>query len=259
MSAKKAKATLLPFRRILIFSDVHIPFHAKKAWKLLLKVVALGWDEIVINGDFADCLSVSFHPRNPQRRYRLHLEIAAINKCLDELQAAAGDAKITYIGGNHEYRLDRYIAEKAPELYGLQGTTFPDLLSLDDRGIAWIPYKAPAYQIGKLSIVHDIGRAGINTARQSLVDFGGNLVVGHSHRLGAAYQGTVRGESHVCVNGGWLGEAKDADYMYQDRAVRDWQLGFTTAAVERVGGNCHVTPHAIVANRVFVRDTLVTL
>ncbi len=257
MSAKKAKATLLPFRRILIFSDVHIPFHAKKAWKLLLKVVALGWDEIVINGDFADCLSVSFHPRNPQRRYRLHLEIAAINKCLDELQAAAGDAKITYIGGNHEYRLDRYIAEKAPELYGLQGTTFPDLLSLDDRGIAWIPYKAPAYRVGKLSVIHDIGRAGINTARQSLVDFGGNLVVGHSHRGGAAYQGTVRGESHVCVNGGWLGDVGSVDYMHKDKATRDWQLGFTVAYVERASRNAHVSFVPIIQGRCLVDGKLI--
>ncbi len=256
MSAKKANAALLPYRRVLIVSDVHVPFHDRRAWRVFLLVVALGWDEIVINGDFADCLSVSFHPRNPNRKYRLKLEIDAVNKALDQLQAVAGEAKITYIGGNHEYRLDRYIAEKAPELYGLEGTTFPDLLGLRDRGITWIAYKAPAYRVGKLSIIHDIGRAGVNTARQSLLDFGGNLVVGHSHRAGVAYQGTVRGEAHVCVNGGWLGDARQVDYTYTDKAVRDWQLGFTSAAVER-NGNAHLQFHPIIGGTCYVRDQLV--
>lgn len=243
--------------RVLIFNDVHVPFHSKSGWAVLLKVIALGWDVIVIDGDFLDCLAVSFHPKNPRRQYRLKQEILAARKCLDQIQAVSGKAKIVFIGGNHEHRLDRYIAEKAPELHGLSGTTIPNLLGLKKRGIVWIPYKAAAFKIGKLSIIHDIGRAGANTARQSLLDFGGNLVVGHSHRAGVAYQGTVRGESHCCVNSGWLGDYTAVDYNYADKSRRDWQLGFSSAFIETTG-NAHLQFHPIIEGRTYVRDQLIS-
>lgn len=243
-------------KRILILCDPHVPFHSKLGWMIFLSVLALGWEEVIINGDFMDCLAVSFHPRNLSRRYVLAEEINIANRMLDELQDAAGSAKIVYIAGNHEHRMERYISEKAPELHGLEGTTIQGLLRLRERNIRWIPYKAAAYKVGKLAIVHDIGRAGVNTARQSLLDFGSNIVVGHSHRAGSAYQGTVRGEAHVGVNGGWLGDAIAADYTYADKAKRDWQLGLTSALIER-SGNAHVQFHPIIGRSIYIRDKLV--
>jgi hypothetical protein len=243
-------------RRVLCFSDVHVPFHDKTCWRLLLKVVELGWDEIVINGDFMDCLAVSFHPKNPGRKYALADEIAAGNTCLDQLQAVSGKAKITYLGGNHEHRLERYIAEKAKELHGLDATTIPGLLFLQPRGITWIPYKRASYKVGKLSFIHDLGRSGVNTARQSLNDFGGNIVVGHSHRIGIVYQGTVRGESHVGINSGWLGDVTEADYMHLDKARRDWHHGFAVAYIEN-NGNAHVQAVPIIGRTCVVDGKLV--
>lgn len=219
-------------------SDIHIPFHDRVCWRIALKVLGLGWDEVILNGDVMDCLSVGFYPKAPGRKYALADEIAEGNKCLDQLQAAAGNAKITYLAGNHEHRLERYITEKAKELHGLDGTSIPSLLRLRERGITWLPYKAAAYKVGKLAFIHDLGRSGLNTARQSLQDYGGNVVVGHSHRAGIVYQGTVRGEPHMGLNQGWLGDPTATDYVHLDKARRDWQHGFAVAYIEK-NGNAH--------------------
>jgi hypothetical protein len=248
-------------KKVLNLSDCHHPFVDKIAWRLFLKAAREcgPWDECVINGDFADCLAVSFHPKTPGRKYVIADEIAAVNKALDELQDAVGKkCYIVYLGGNHENRMDRYIAEKAKELHGLEGTTIPGLLRLRERGIHWIPYKAAAYKVGKLAFIHDLGRCGVNTARQSLQDYGSNVVVGHSHRAGIVYQGTVRGESHVGVNSGWLGDAAAADYMHVDKARRDWQKGFVVAYVEN-NGNAHVQFVPVIGRSCVVDGKLIRL
>ncbi len=246
-------------KRVLNCSDVHAPFHNKISWRLFLKVAKMGWDECIINGDFLDCLAVSFHPKAAGKRYALVDEIAIANEMLDDLRTALGrDCYIVFLGGNHEHRMERYIAEKAKELHGIDGTTIPGLLRLKERGITWLPYKSAAYKVGKLAFIHDLGRCGVNTARQSLADYGSNVVVGHSHRAGVVYQGTVRGECHVGVNSGWMGDAIAADYVHVDKARRDWQQGFVVAYVEK-SGNAHVQFVPIINRSCVVDGKLVKL
>ena len=177
---------------------------------------------VIIIGDFLDMYSVSAHSKDPKRKLSLLDEIEAANRRLDEIQSRAG-SHVTFVEGNHEDRLRRYIWDKAPELDGV--TTVRGGLRLDERGWRFIPYR-DYYRLGRVTYTHDIGRAGINAARQSLLDYGGNLVFGHSHRGAVVYQGEAKGASHFCMNVGWLGDVAQVDYMHRARAERDWQLGF---------------------------------
>ena len=214
-------------QRILVVSDLHAPYHDKRAWSLLLKTIrALRPERIVIIGDFADCYAVSAHLKSMARRLSFELEIEAVNGALDELQRAAGlKCVITFCEGNHETRITRYCQTNAPELGGLDGLQFPSMTRLRDRGIAFVPYRRHVW-IGKCAFTHDLGRAGANAARQTVVDFGGNIVIGHTHRGGIAYQGETRGRSHFCLNVGWLGDLELIDYVHLAKAKRDWQHGF---------------------------------
>jgi predicted phosphodiesterase len=58
--------------RGLIVPDVHRPYHDRKAWRLMLRAAKeFQPDWIWILGDFADCLAVSRHSKDPRRATQL--------------------------------------------------------------------------------------------------------------------------------------------------------------------------------------------
>src|SRR6476620_1427559 len=123
-----------------VIPDCHFPFEDKKAWSLVLKAIKETQPSRVVTlGDFLDCYSVSSFPKSPDRRAGLGSEIDAGNRALDQLSEAAGKAEIVFIEGNHCFRLQRYIAEKAPELFDL--VEISALLGIKKRGWKWVPYR----------------------------------------------------------------------------------------------------------------------
>lgn len=209
-------------QKILVCPDTHVPYHDKKALALFRRVAeGINPDVLIFLGDFCDFYSVSSHSKSPSRKVGLKKELAACNKELDKFTGLA--KRTIFLAGNHEDRLRRYSEEKAEALDGIY--ELEDLLKLSERGWEYIPYKQ-FISIGKMSFCHDIGRSGKNAASQTLADFGHNITFGHSHRGCVYYTGTVRGEHHVCLNAGWLGDPLQADYMHVAKAHRDWQQGF---------------------------------
>jgi predicted phosphodiesterase len=209
--------------KILIVPDLHAPYHNRRAWDLLLKVgrAFKPWSVVVI-GDFADCYAVSFHDKDPKRMRHLDLELIEVRSCLDDVDALGAKEKL-FLLGNHEYRLDRYISTKAPEL---DGTVSVDtLLQLRDRGWETVPYKDHT-NIGKLHLTHDVGSAGRNAIFKSLEAFQHSVVSGHTHRLQYIVEGNALGEAMVAASFGWLGDVSRVDYMHKIQALRNWALGF---------------------------------
>lgn len=212
--------------RTLIVPDAHEPYTDQAAWRCVLAAGrAMRPENLVIIGDFPDCYAITQHAKSPGRKSDFAWEMEKTNAALDELDALQPKGRKVYCAGNHEFRLDRYIRDKAPELHGLRGTTIPEILNLKKRGWQWVPYMQ-YIRIGKVAYTHDIGRCGKNAAAQSLADFGGNLVVGHNHRGSVAYQGTVKDGGRFCMSVGHLSDLKSVDYMHRARAERDWEHGF---------------------------------
>lgn len=214
----------MKLKTVFVLPDCHIPYHDKQVWACCLATIkAVQPHTVIVIGDFLDAYPVSTFPKDPGRRPDLKFEIDAANKALDQLQRVTGKAEIFYTEGNHEHRLTKYIARQSPELFGL--LSVPQLLHVRDRGIQWVPY-GRHMSVGKVSYCHDVGRAGKNAIAQSLQDFGHSIVIGHVHKLGTAYCGTVRGERHVAASVGWAGDFSQIDYRHQAMAKRDWQHGF---------------------------------
>lgn len=214
--------------RILVCPDVHAPYHSKEAFDCFLRV-ARGWRPhgCVVVGDFADFCEVSSHPKDPKRRIPFSREVAGVNAALDQLDKALGkNCWGVYLQGNHETRLERFVADKAPVLDGVV-KTWDELLRLNERGWEVIPYKQ-SLEVGELRITHDVGRAGVNSARASLLDTGANILFGHTHRLIAHYQGQLYGNPHVGMTCGWLGDPLAIDYRHRDSVRRDSIHGFAT-------------------------------
>jgi hypothetical protein len=216
--------------------DLHAPYHCPEAFGCFL-AVCRGWrpDTCVSLGDLADFAEVSAHAKNPKRRIPFKQEAEGVNAALDQLDAAlkaGGCTDKRWLEGNHETRLARYVASHSPELDGI--VDWRDLLNADKRRWIVTPYKE-SLQLGHLRLTHDVGRAGVNAARQTLADVGESVAFGHTHRIQVTYQGTVGGRKLVGATLGWLGDPEAIDYRHKDQVRRDSIHGFGAVYMKHDG------------------------
>lgn len=242
--------------RWLFVPDSHIPYHDTIAYRCMVNAArALRPDGIVIIGDFGDCYSTSFHEKDPARGSRLKEEMDAVNACLDELDSLGATTKV-FCAGNHEARIDRYIAEKAKALYGI--VTIPDLMRLSERGWTYVPFLA-TYAIGDALFTHTITKyGGINAHRQTRDAFNATSVVGHTHRLSWETRGDFFGDVRVGMSIGCLLSFELLDYEHKAKAARDWAHGFGVGTLDHETGRMHLQPVPIVKGRCVVDGRVVT-
>jgi predicted phosphodiesterase len=229
-------------KKIVILSDLHAPYEDKKAFTLALKVIKdIKPEYLILNGDIIDCYSVSSHPKTPGRFSNLKEEIQEAIQRIDELEACKVP-NVIYIEGNHENRLERFLIQKAPELFGM--VTISSLLQFDKRGMVHVNYK-DFYRLGKVVYTHDLNYTGPQISRRALQDAQHSIVVGHAHRLSYTVEGDVTGKAKVGTCFGWLGDSKAADYMHVLKANRNWALGFGVGYMEKTGIT-HLVPVPII-------------
>ncbi len=230
-------------QRILYVPDTHRPYHDKRAWKLFLDVgKAFKPDMIVCIGDFGDFYSVSGHSKDVKRDRKLKWEMASVNEGLDELDALGAKRNI-FCGGNHENRCERYIQDKAPELFDM--VTIAGLLRLKERGWTYVPYRHHI-RIGKLYHTHDVGASGRMAAYRALDKYRHGVVTGHTHKIAYIVEGNLAGEAQLSYVLGWLGDAKQIDYVQEAKAVRDSALGFGVGYLNPKNGCVYLTPVPII-------------
>lgn len=241
--------------RVLLIPDCHIPYHDQKAFTVMLKAAEVFKpDTIIILGDWMDFYCLSEFDKHPGRASQLDQELQVGNECLTLLDRLGATKKV-YIAGNHEDRLDRYLARRAPEFHGM--VKLEETLKLRERGWQFVPYKQH-YKLGEIYLTHDTGRAGRYAAYQSMTDVGDNTVIGHTHRLSYVIEGNAKGKAHVGAMFGWLGDFEKVDYMHSIRAKRDWAHGFGVGYVEP-NGVVHLRPIPIVEGACVIDGVLVSL
>lgn len=216
----------------LIIPDTHRPFHDKRAYNLMLKVAKdLKPSEIVILGDYCDAYSLSSHSKDPRVFTMITDEVEDTLAGLDELDREFPSAQKVFIQGNHEWRLERYLCNQAPALFGVTDTRF--LLKLNQRPkwtfIPYGPNQIHRVLGSKLLARHEpIGRTSEMTARKAMA----SMVFGHIHRIQMNYSVGIEGKQHVAYCPGWLGDKrKDLIFGYV-KTHHDWQLGFSLVFVD---------------------------
>jgi predicted phosphodiesterase len=221
-SSRRASAT----RKIALIPDIHAPRHDRKAWKLAMKALTAWSPDVVIQlGDLIDLASVSTYAKDPRRTMSLQQEIEVARDVVDDIAGIGAPLTVVTLG-NHSVRAESYLIKNAPDF--LPYFEISKVLGMQRPGWTVVPYKQ-TYTIGELRVTHDVGRAGVQAARQSVLDVGDNIVFGHTHRMQVHYQGTQAGKRHVGATLGWLGDSNHIDYRHQDMVRRDWQLGFGVA------------------------------
>lgn len=219
----------------LIVPDAHRPAHNRKAWKLLVGTAKdLQPDRIIIIGDFLNMTALDPHPRYRPDIRALKDDWKSGNEGLDELQNASPDSEVTYLQGNHEGWVGKYVAVHG-ELDGLLNVE--DSLRLKERGILWVPLsrQRKAYRIGPVGYLHGAYEGATSSQNHAnyLGPFVGarHLVHGHTHRL-TSYTSAAGYTARCC---GFLGDDSRAEFQkYMKGRPSGWALGFL---VEEVCGD----------------------
>lgn len=235
-SKKPAKAkglTRADVEHVMACSDVHVPFHDPFAWRaFLLRLEDVRPDRLIINGDFADFLSVSLH-EDGQPAPEFAAEVEAVRAELDRLRKIMGKRSIHYVEGNHEHRYARYVAKKAPTLRGRE--TWQSALGLVDLAITSTAY-GKVHKIGHLGFTHGV-YAGDAYAKQHLLRYGVSLVIGHCHRAQIHTLPVAGPDGSQHVRGGFgipcLAPVDEAPYM---KGPTGWTQGHGEFFIERESG-----------------------
>lgn len=220
----------------LIIPDTHRPFHDKRAYNLMLEVAtSQKIDEVVILGDYADFYSVSSHAKDPRVFHMLEDELVDVLAGLNEIDVLFKNAKKVFLFGNHEFRFERYLVDKAPALFGV--TSLEHLFEINRRP-NWltVPYGPnQKYSVlgSKLTARHEpLAPTAKGTASRALC----SLVYGHIHRIEESHLVGLDGTNHVCFSVGWLGDKRQDQVFSYVKNYHQWQLGFGLVYVDSSTG-----------------------
>lgn len=213
-------------QRILVLSDVHVPEHDRKVWQTSLAIARdLRPHEVVLLGDFLEMASCSQH--GGAELEKLTEDFMAGRMALKEIREAVGsDCRITYLEGNHESRLTRFLMSKAPQLR--DSLSFQVGLTLDQLDVDWISEAKQPITRGDLDLTHghqDLRERPSKYHGGKMADVYGRpgraVLYGHTHKPQVYTRPTVGGHATAVGLGcarslapGWLHGAQ-AGWVHQ--------------------------------------------
>lgn len=167
-------------------------------------------------------------------------EVDYANKKLDLLQKDFKDIPVTYLEGNHEYRVFRYIRDIAPQLWGL--TDCPKLFNFETRPLwKFITYgPSQLVKVGKCNDLycrHEPLGGGQFHAKQTAEKALCSIIYGHTHTY-QQYMHKKFGPTPKyirAISNGWLGDITKGCFDY--RGPKDnWQNGFMRVDCDEESG-----------------------
>jgi predicted phosphodiesterase len=217
-------------QRAAVFGDNHIPDHDNPLWYLFLEWLRDNKiHKVYINGDFWDIYCLNRFSRHPSKGKLLKDEMElGIQMLEDELLPICNN--VEFILGNHEYRVERYLTETAPELWGLDGIDFKKFAQLDRLGIK---YHDLGTWLGKLYVTHGhlVRPKGGYSASAHIEHYHHNVLVNHVHRMGSSakriHDKTICGWENGCML-----DLK-ADYLKRKGGFANWQHGWSMVEIDK--------------------------
>lgn len=195
------------YQTAVIIPDIQIGFyrrsdgtleatHDETAIRLCLTVIRRCQpDRVVLVGDNIDLPELGKYRLSPAFVLTTQASIDRTARFAAELRAAAPDASIDWIAGNHEERMTNYVLDNARAAFGLrQGGSTPDswpvisvphLARFDEHRIRYLAgYPASSVWLNeRLQIRHgDKVRSGGSTAHGYLATAKHSIIYGHIHR-----------------------------------------------------------------------------
>jgi len=209
-------------KKFLILSDVHIPFHDKKALNIALSYLK-DVDTLILNGDIIDFYQLSRYTKNPEMS-NVSIEINLTKEFLQEIRKVF-KGEIIYKMGNHENRLIHYIYSNAKALAGVENTTIQSMLGFKDYDIKYID-DIQLIKISSLFVLHGheifAGAGMVNIARSYYLKAKENILFGHRHQSQDYFDKSLDDN----VKGAWaVGCLCDLNPRYM--SINNWCHGFS--------------------------------
>lgn len=195
-------------RRVLILSDVHLPYHAKKPLEIAIQHgVDSNVDAVLLNGDFMDFYSVSRHEKDPRQR-RFDKEIEMGREMLQLLRETFKGCQIWWKLGNHEERWETFMWRKAPELVGISDFEVDAWMHTDKYNVKVIRDQLPI-RINRLTVLHGheyrwaISNP-VNAARGMFMRAQVPVLSGHLHQTSEHTETNLHDKICTCWSSGCL-------------------------------------------------------
>lgn len=222
--------------RYLILSDFHVPDHDIKIFDLILRFISFYQPDFIdILGDFVNFTKISKYDQDPYYKTDLADEIEEGRGILREIVKTAHNAnpkvEITWVEGNHEQRLTKFLGKNASQLAGLTSdeefiVSVPHLFECKKLGVKWVNSDRIIQRHG-VSFFHGLSvrvKSGFS-AHANIDKFGTSGFTGHTHRM-ALVTRTQLGSTKFWVETGCLcNKITTPTYVVSP----DWTQGFAVA------------------------------
>jgi len=211
-------------KTLLVGGDLHIwPGALPLMWKAFVAVAKMiKPDGIVLNGDIIDGARVSRHGSFlGTHAPKVMAEIEAAQDAIAMLPRAQHRI---WTMGNHDIRVDNYLANNAPELDDYAGR-------LADRFPLW--HFCYSLVINKCEIRHRF-RSGIHAGYNNALNAGISMISNHTHQLQVTAIRNRNG-SHYGVETGMLGDPFGKQFEYTEGAPSRAQEGFVVLTFDEDG------------------------
>lgn len=184
------------------------PIHDEGALAIALKLIEeMNPDRVVMLGDNLDFAEFGKFLTAPTFKQLTQATIDRATLLCAQIRAAAPRAEITWIAGNHEARLSKYVQMNAEAAFGLTRgklneelrenwpvLSVPNLCRMDEFGIDYLPgYPESFLVINENLIIRHGDRVTSNgsTTTKYLNDAHKSVIYGHIHRVEVAYRTRV--------------------------------------------------------------------
>lgn len=235
--ARPAKSN---FQLLVIANDFQIPFHDERALSLFQQFLRHERpDWLILNGDLQDFWEISNYDLTPRGGKEFKDEIATGKHILRGFRRILPKARITWIEGNHEFRLRRYLMQNARELYGLSRLTVQEIFDLKRLNIEYVPCHSMAskftdnfIRVGDLFVGHwdKVSKNAAYAAKLLVEEKGVSILQGHTHRFGVHARTTVDGRTLIGIENFSMCSRRQS---YVSRP--NWQLGFSVVYLGQKG------------------------
>lgn len=223
-----------------ILNDIHFPFEDRARYEVALRIFEhVGISHLFLNGDIAEFLAVSAHPKEPAG-LPFCAEVEYCNKQFDAICARFSDVPVTLIEGNHCYRFFRYIRDVAPQMWGLLDC--PILLKFPERPLwKFVPYGPTQWQrcgAANLWLRHEPLGGGVSSAKATAEHSYVDVAFGHTHtyQVHSHKKQGPRPFTTKAYSLGWLGDPSRTVFDY--RGCKDrWVQGCTVVECDTETGD----------------------
>lgn len=218
-----ALGPMKPWPKIVAVGDMHEPFCMTNAKADLVTFIARKKPEWVVQiGDAFDMYSHAkfprshnvFTPKEEERIARKNLE-----EFWREVRKASPGVKCVQLLGNHDMRPLKRVLEALPSLEHWAEAYLKDLMSFD--GVQTVMDSREIFQIGDIGFHHGY-KSKLGDHRD---DVQGNMIVGHTHRMGVVYR-PYRDQIFFEANTGYLGDPTAKGLTYTPTRVTNWTWGW---------------------------------